>query len=104
SGEPPALLEGSTTMVTDTLDLGVIVPLAILAGSLILRRRPSGYILAFSLLAPMIAMQTLFQLDAGVDLGAGEAIGAIAGFSAISVVAISIIRLLLRHIPEMPLR
>ncbi len=109
SGEPPALLEGSTTMVTDTLDLGVIAPLAVLSGVLILRRRPLGYILAFSLLvleallAPMIAMQTLFQLDAGVDLGTGEAIGAIVGFSVISLVAIWIILHLLRHVSEMPL-
>lgn len=108
SGEPPALLDGSTTMVTDTLDLGVIVPLTILSGVLILRRRPVGYILAFSLLvleallAPMIAMQTLFQLDAGVDLGTGEAIGAIVGFSAISLAAIGIILLLLRHVSEAP--
>ena len=108
SGEPPALLDGSTTMVTDTLDLGVIVPLAIASGVLILRRRPVGYILACSLLvleallAPMIAMQTLFQLDAGVDLGTGEAIGAIVGFSAISLAAIGIILLLLRHVSETP--
>jgi hypothetical protein len=108
SGEPPALLDGSTTMVTDTLDLGVIVPLAIASGVLILRRRPAGYILAFSLLvleallAPMIAMQTLFQLDAGVDLGTGEAIGAIVGFSAISLAAVGILLVLLRHISEPP--
>ena len=108
SGKPPAVLEGSTTMVTDTLDLGVIVPITIISGVLILRRRPLGTILAFSLLvleallAPMIAMQTLFQLDAGVDLGTGEAVGAIVGFSVVALAAMWIIVLLLRHIADSP--
>lgn len=108
SGDPPTLLDGSTTMVTDALDLGVIVPLAVLSGVRILRHRPQGYILAIALLvleallAPMIAMQTLFQLDADVDLGTGHAIGAIVSFSAISLAAVAIILLLLRHITETP--
>jgi hypothetical protein len=107
-GEPPMLLDGSTTMVTDTLDLGVIVPAAILSGVLILRRRTVGYILAFSLLvmeallAPMIVMQTIYQLDAGVDLFSGEAIGAIGGFTAIALAATWIILLLLRNISDAP--
>ena len=54
------------------------------------------------LLAPMIAMQTLFQLEADVDLGTGEAIGAIVGFSAISLAAVGILLVLLRHISEPP--
>jgi hypothetical protein len=110
AGEAPALLDGSTTMVTDALDLGVIVPLTFASGVLILRRRPLGYLLACSLLvleallAPMIAMQTMFQLHAGVDLATGAAIGAIVGFAAIAGIAIWIIFQLLRHIAETPHR
>ncbi len=93
-------------MVTDALDLGVIVPLTTISGVLILRGRPLGYVLALSLLvleamlAPMIAMQTVYQMDAGVDLSTGEALGAIGGFTVIAVLAILVLVDLLRHISD----
>ena len=50
----PALLQGSapkelgsyTTLVTHALDMGIIAPTSILAGILLLRRTPMGYLLA----------------------------------------------------------
>lgn len=44
-GETPAL-ENTTTLVIQTLDLSLIVPLAVLAGVLLLRRSAWGYLLA----------------------------------------------------------
>jgi hypothetical protein len=45
AGEIPAL-ENTTTLVIQAMDLVLIVPLAILAGILLLRRSPWGYLLA----------------------------------------------------------
>lgn len=44
--ETPAALENTTTRVIQALDLSLIVPLAILAGILLLRRSAWGYLLA----------------------------------------------------------
>lgn len=104
--ESPALLDHSTTMVTEVLDLGIIVPAAILSGLLILRRAPLGYLMAFSLLilevmlAPMIAAQTAFQVAAGVSFTTAMIVGPIAGFTAIAVIGVWIIVALLRGISD----
>lgn len=39
-------LENTTTLVIQAMDLGLIVPLALLSGALLLRRSPWGYLLA----------------------------------------------------------
>jgi len=57
-GEMP-VLENTTTMVIQTLDLGLIAPLAILSGVLLLRRSAWGYLL------------TSVTLLKGVTLGLG---------------------------------
>jgi hypothetical protein len=44
-GQTP-VLENTTTLVIQAMDLGLIVPLAILSGILLLRRSPWGYLLA----------------------------------------------------------
>ncbi|MCG8481869.1 MAG: hypothetical protein MJA31_01025 [Clostridia bacterium] len=43
---PPEGLEHYTTLVIQGLDLGFIVPIAILSGVLIIRRKPFGYLLS----------------------------------------------------------
>lgn len=45
NGFPPEL-EGMTTLETQAFDLGLIVPLAVMSGVLLLRRHPWGYLLA----------------------------------------------------------
>jgi hypothetical protein len=102
--QPPSVIEHSTTLFTHALDLAVIVPAAILAGVLILRRAPLGYLMAFSLLilevllAPMIALQTAFQLQAGVTFTTAEIVGPIGGFVVIALIAIWFLVALLRTI------
>lgn len=46
SGLFPPELAGMTTLVTQAMDLGMVVPLAISAGVLLMRRSPWGYLLA----------------------------------------------------------
>jgi len=58
TGAPPYGLESYTTLVIQALDLGLIVPLAILAGLLLLKARPLGYLLAAVALLKGLTMAT----------------------------------------------
>ena len=108
SGETPKSLDTHTTLFTNALDIAVIVPAALVAGLMILRRRPFGYVIAFSLLVleallmPMIAIATVAQIRMGVSFTPGEIVGPIAGFSTFALVSIWVIAVLLRRMP--PLR
>jgi hypothetical protein len=51
-----AMLFGGTTLVVQALDLGIIVPLAVACGVLVLRRRPAGYLLSSIVVVKMVAM------------------------------------------------
>jgi hypothetical protein len=51
---PP--LENTTTLVIQTMDLGLLVPLAVLAGVLLLRRNAWGYLLASVFVMKAISM------------------------------------------------
>ena len=108
AGESPESLETRTTLFTTALDIGVIVPAALAAGILILRRRPFGYVVAFSLLIlesmlmPMITIATIAQIREGVSFEPGEIVGPIAGFSVFAVLSLSVITTLLRHIGKRP--
>ncbi len=101
-GGAPRLLESYTTMVTDVLDLGIIVPAVFLAGILLLQRNPQGYIIAFPLLVllvmlgPVIAVQTALQLGAGVSFTPAEIAGPISGFLVLGMIAVWILAVLLR--------
>jgi hypothetical protein len=50
------VLENTTTMVIQAMDLGLIVPLAFLSGILLLRRRAWGYLLASVAVMKMLTM------------------------------------------------
>jgi hypothetical protein len=54
-GAVPAL-ENLTTMVIQVMDLGLILPLAVLSGILLLRRKPWGYLLASVSVMKMLTM------------------------------------------------
>jgi hypothetical protein len=55
-GPAAGMLLGQTTMVVQALDLGLVVPLAVLAGVLTWRRRPIGYVLSLALVVKIVAM------------------------------------------------
>jgi hypothetical protein len=72
---PPEDLQHYTTFVIQALDLGFVVPVGLLAGVLLIMRKPFGYLLApviiikeITLLTAMTAMIFL-QIQAGVDIG-----------------------------------
>lgn len=71
-GIPP--LNGYTTMITDVLDLGIIVPACALAAVLILRKDPLGTLTASTLMivliniAVVVTSQTIFQTAAGITV------------------------------------
>jgi hypothetical protein len=86
-------LDSYATDVTYALDLGVMAPLAVLAGILVLRRSALGILLTYPLLTLeaslilLIGAQTVSQLSAGVSLTPAQIAGPVGGFVALSVVA-----------------
>lgn len=74
AGERPAMLETYTTLVIQALDLGVVVPLAVLTGTLLLKKNAWGYALASIVLIKGITLGTavlsmvLFMYLNGVEV------------------------------------
>lgn len=87
AGRTPARLDTQTTKVTHTLDLGLIVPLCLIAATKIWRRQALGHVIALPLLGcivglfPWIVLATIFQIRAGVEFTTPEMIGPIGGFA-----------------------
>ena len=106
SGDAPARMDSYTTAVTYALDLAIIAPALFISGWLMLRRRPFGYLVAFTLLGiilllgPSIAAQTVSQTRAGIELTPGEAVGPVAGFLVVCAWAIWVIVSILRALPR----
>jgi hypothetical protein len=101
-GEIPRGLESTTTLVIQVLDLGVIVPVAVLSALLLLRRSPLGYLLASIVLIKSVTLGTAVsamvvgQLLAGVQLSIGE----IVGFPLLALIGIGLTIGLLIHVSE----
>ncbi len=104
-GTAPELLDVYTTTVTYSLDLAVITPAAALAGLLVRRRQPTGYLLAAPLLVtivmlmPTIASATALQIAAGLSFAPAQLIGPIAGFGVLGVIGTRLLLRLLRAVP-----
>jgi hypothetical protein len=102
SGGVPAGLEHYSTLVIQGLDLGFVVPTAILGGVLLIRRRPFGYLLASVMVVKGITMLTALtamiigQLLAGVSMGIVE----IAMFPLFNLVGIFAFYLILKNVKE----
>jgi hypothetical protein len=58
NGAVPVGLEHYTTLVIQGMDLGIVVPTAILSGILLIRRKPFGYLLSSVLIIKFITMLT----------------------------------------------
>lgn len=105
-----------STKITDALDFGVITPATFIAGLLILRRNPLGYLVAFSLLilevmlTPLLVAQTSSQLLVGITFTPVEIIGPMIGFATLGLFALWVLVILLRkttepaHKPAAPLQ
>jgi hypothetical protein len=103
-GQTPEL-SGSTTLVTHAVDVGMIAPLAFLAGVLLLRGAAPGYLLAATLLvfssvlgAGVMALSAA-QTLAGV-LTTAETIVFVAPFAILTMAGIWLTVLLFRNLSE----
>ncbi len=74
AGETPALLETYTTMVIQAMDLGILVPLGLIIGYLLLARNAWGYALSSIVLIKVATYGTavlamaLFQVLNGIEV------------------------------------
>jgi hypothetical protein len=73
AGQAPPMLGPYTTKITYTLDIGIITPIAVLSGALVLRRNALGYAMAFPitllclLIGVVVVAQTITQLAFGIS-------------------------------------
>jgi hypothetical protein len=105
-GGAPSHLASYTTDVTAVIDVGVILPASFLACMLLIRRRPLGYPLAatllilLSLIGLIVVGQTVMQILDGIVLSTGEFMAFVVPFVSLSLVAVWLLIILLRHIEE----
>jgi hypothetical protein len=103
----PAEVKHYTTFITGAIDLGMIAPALILAGGLILKRAPLGYLLAPVLLVFTVVLGIgltaggIAQLLANL-VSVGQFIGFTAGFSLLTLFAIWFTLILFRNFSEIP--
>jgi hypothetical protein len=82
-----------TSAATEALDLGLVVPVAVIAAVQLLRRRPLGSVLALIMLVINVCIgmvllaQSIAQLVSGVPLTADEIITKMLTFAALTLVA-----------------
>jgi hypothetical protein len=104
--QAPAALGPYTTVVTYTLDVGIIAVACILAGVQLLNRAPMGYLLSTTLnimlaqIGAMVTGQTVMQLGAGIQLTPGELIGKTSSFVVMGGIAIWLIILFFRSFSD----
>jgi hypothetical protein len=101
-GDQIPVLENATTMFIQAMDLGLVVPLCVLAGILLLKRRPWGYLLASVGLLKFLTMGTAVSLMAvnmarvGVPISFVE----LTVFPAIALTNMLMVLLLLKNIRD----
>lgn len=94
------LLENTTSMFVQVLDLGIIVPVCVLSGILLLRSHPWGYLLAsvglmkFLTMGIAVSLMGLNMARVGIPVSAVE----LMMFPAIALTNLGMVGLLLKHI------
>jgi hypothetical protein len=94
TGTPPIGLESYTTLSVQAADLGLVIPLSIVTGILLLRRQPIGYLLAFPVVLFLATMglglvgMVMAMAALGTSVGIADAVPAVA--TAVLGVAMSI--------------
>lgn len=102
----PAQLGPYTTEATYTLDLGIILPTAYLAGVLVWRRSPLGTLLAAIVITLnvsiglVVASQSIMQFLDGIILKPAEYAAYVAPFVTLSLIAIGLVSNIHRSIIE----
>ena len=102
AGTPPVGLFTNTTLYIQVMDLGILVPLMLLAGVQLLRRRPLGYLLGsvamikFATFGLALVAMIVGQWLAGVPMAVAEVVI----FPTLALAAIVLAALLLRGVHE----
>ena len=103
SGVPEAL-GANIALITYTLDVGIIAPACIVAGVLILRQAPIGYLLTglltilLALVGAMVVAQTVMQLRLGIQFSIGQLIGKVATWLILGGIAVWLTTTFLRSL------
>jgi hypothetical protein len=106
ANKAPTALGPHTTVVTYTIDVGIIAPTCLLAGVLLLRRKPMGALLTAILtimlaqIGVMVIGQTIVQLSAGIRFSPGELIGKVATWIIMGSLAVWLTVAFLRNVAE----
>lgn len=91
-----------TTEVTYVIDLGIVAPVTVLAGIMMLRRAPIGYLLSITMgivlaiVGVVVTSQTVFQSMAGIQVSAGQFIGKAGSFMLLAMISVWLIARLFR--------
>jgi len=102
TGDQIPTLENTTTMFIQVMDLGLIVPLCVLGGLLLLRRSPWGYLLAsvglikFLTMGIAVSLMALNMARIGVPISIVEVVV----FPSIALANLVMTGLLLKNIKE----
>jgi hypothetical protein len=103
NGTLPSSLEHYTTLVIQAMDLGFVVPTAIISGILLIKRKAFGYLLASvviikaSTMLTAISVMIIEQAYAGVQMG----LVALVMFPVFNLLTIYCLVLILRNIKEL---
>jgi hypothetical protein len=103
NGTLPSSLEHYTTLVIQAMDLGFVVPTAIISGILLIKRKAFGYLLASvviikaSTMLTAISVMIIEQAYAGVQMG----LEALVMFPVFNLLTIVCLVLILRNIKEL---
>jgi hypothetical protein len=103
SGDIAPAVGPYTSTVTEALDLGLVVPVALIAAVQLLRRRPVGRVLTLVMLVVNVCIGVLLigqgvaQLVSGVPLTVGEIIAKMLTFATLTLVAGGLLATMARH-------
>ncbi len=99
-GQPPQALENMTTLVIQAMDLGILVPVTMLSGALLLRRAPLGYLLASVVLIKFFTYGTAVTAMAVGELLAGVELSlvVVVGFPLLTLIGMGLTVVLLRNL------
>ncbi|MCL4395198.1 MAG: hypothetical protein M1482_10420 [Chloroflexi bacterium] len=100
-------LDGYTTGTTWAIDMGLVGPALVVAGLLLARWTPAGYLLASTMLVfsavlgIQLAAMGIVQFSAGL-FGIGQFIGMVVSFAVLTVLAIWLTIVFFRHMTDLP--
>jgi hypothetical protein len=100
----PPLLENTTTMVIQAMDLAMIIPLAVFSGIMLLRRNAWGYLLSSVFILKTITLGLAIS-TMGINMtlkGIPDSLGMLVPFLMITIINLLMAVSLLRNIREQP--